>query len=317
LTYDGFNTFAYDVENRLIQAANSMSGTSQCFYDPLGRRKQKVVGGVTTQFVLAGDEEVADYSGAATAQVLTVRGVAGSPVASVMVSSGAVAYYHHDVLGSTVALTQSGTSGAAEVFTYGEFGLPAGGSGTPYLFAGYRYDAETGLYYVRARYYSPQHGRFLQTDPIGITGGRNLYAYVNNDPINRTDRYGTCGNPQGCGNKGLPPQQMQQLMQQLQQSMQQQQQLQEQQQQQQQMQKQIIQNMVADAGPMDQQQIQQLQQQMQQNMEQQMQQPPQRQQQLQIQQQINEQQQQFNVDSQELKMQIEMLKQMAQNISSA
>jgi hypothetical protein len=76
LTYDGVNTLTYDVENRLIQAQNALSGTSQYFYDPLGHRKQKSVGGVTTQFVLVGNDEVADYSGtgAGTPQVLTVRG---------------------------------------------------------------------------------------------------------------------------------------------------------------------------------------------------------------------------------------------------
>ena len=193
LTYDGFNTLVYDIENRLIQAQNAISGTSQYLYDPLGHRKQKVVAGVSTQFVLAGDDEVADYSGTGvgTPQVLTVRGVDGSPLASVTVSSGAVAFYHHEVLGSTVALTQAGTPGAAEAFTYSEFGAPAGGSGATYLFAGYRYDSETGLYYVRNRYYSPQLGRFLQADPIGISGGKNLYTYVNNDPINLTDSNGT------------------------------------------------------------------------------------------------------------------------------
>ena len=193
LTYDGFNTLSYDVENRLVQAQSQLSGTSQYFYDPLGRRKQKSVGGVITQFILAGNDEIGDYSGAGggTAQVLTVRGAGGSPVASVTVSSGVVAYYHHDVLGSTVALTQAGTSGPAETFAYSEFGVPAGGSGAPYLYAGYRYDSETGLDYVQARYYSPQLGRFLQGDPIGTMGGRNLYAYVDNDPINWIDPSGT------------------------------------------------------------------------------------------------------------------------------
>jgi RHS repeat-associated protein len=195
LTYDGINTLSYDVENRLIQAQNTLSGTSQYSYDPMGHRKQKVVAGVTTQFVLAGTGEIADYSGAGagTPQVLTVRGVGGSPVASIAVSSGTVAYYHQDTLGSTVALTQQGTSGVAETFTYSEFGVPAGGSGAQYLYAGYRYDAETGLNYTGMRSYSPQLGRFLQTDPIGISGGRNLYGYVGNDPINQIDPYGTCG----------------------------------------------------------------------------------------------------------------------------
>jgi RHS repeat-associated protein len=83
-----------------------------------------------------------------------------------------------------------GLSGAAEAYVYSDFGAPAGGSYLAYQFAGYRYDSETGLYYVGARYYSPTLGRFLQTDPIGTAGGNNLYAYVNNDPINLLDPTG-------------------------------------------------------------------------------------------------------------------------------
>jgi RHS repeat-associated protein len=48
--------------------------------------------------------------------------------------------------------------------------------------------AETGLYFYRARHYSPQWGRFLQPDPIGYSGGINLYAYVGNDPLNFCER---------------------------------------------------------------------------------------------------------------------------------
>jgi hypothetical protein len=66
-------------------------------------------------------------------------------------------------MGSTVAATVPGTSGAAMVFTYSEFGAPGAGSGLAYTYAGYRYDTETGLYYVNARYYNPKLGRFLQT----------------------------------------------------------------------------------------------------------------------------------------------------------
>ena len=61
LTFDGFNTLTYDVENRLIQAQNAVSGISQYLYDPLGHRKQKQAGAVITQFVLVGDDEIADY----------------------------------------------------------------------------------------------------------------------------------------------------------------------------------------------------------------------------------------------------------------
>lgn len=200
VAYDGSNTMAYDVENRLIQAVNVAAGTNQYLYDPLGNRKQKTVNGVTTQFLVAGGDEIADYSGTGTGipQVLTVRGIDGAVVAAITPSSGAAVYYHGDVLGSTVAVTQAGTSGAGDVYTYDEFGDPGAGTYATYRFAGYRYDNETHLYYDRARYLSPALGRFLQPDPIGIAGGPNLYAYVGNDPVNLVDPLGTCADPQGC-----------------------------------------------------------------------------------------------------------------------
>jgi len=164
------------------------------------------VNGVTTQFLLSGGEEIADFagSGVGTPQTLTVRGIAGLPVASITPSTGAVVFYHHDVLGSTVAVTQAGTPGPADIYTYGDFGSPGAGSWAVYRVAGYRYDNETGLYYVGARQYSANLGRFLQPDPIGIRGGRNLYAYTHNDPLNFADPTGLSSDLQanGGGNGG-------------------------------------------------------------------------------------------------------------------
>ncbi len=60
------------------------------------------------------------------------------------------------------------------------------------LYAGYTYDAATGLYFDRARYYDPQLGRFISQDPLGPAGsGDNLYAYCGDNPLTATDPSGT------------------------------------------------------------------------------------------------------------------------------
>jgi len=62
--------------------------------------------------------------------------------------------------------------------------------GNRYLFQGREYDFQTGLYYFRARWYSPETGRWLSKDPIGISGGLNLYAFCENNSVNFVDPMG-------------------------------------------------------------------------------------------------------------------------------
>lgn len=90
-----------------------------------------------------------------------------------------------DLQGSTIASLDAAT-GTLTKTGYGVYGESPDTSGS-YRYTGRRIDAETGLYYYRARMYAPALGRFLQPDPIGYQAGGNLYAYVGNDPLNGAD----------------------------------------------------------------------------------------------------------------------------------
>jgi RHS repeat-associated protein len=193
LTNDGTNSFTYDTENHLL--TTTMPGrTASYTYDPLGRRASKTVDGVRTSFLHDGDREIAEFDGAGG---LVRRYVFGpdldEPLAAIS-STGVRTFYHRDALGSVIALSDA--SGATtDRFSYGPFGETNSLAGEPFRYTGHRLDAETGLYYYRARYYSPSLGRFLQTDPIGYAGGLNLYAYVKNNPLNRLDPLGLLDGP--------------------------------------------------------------------------------------------------------------------------
>ncbi|MGJ0635961.1 RHS repeat-associated core domain-containing protein [Xenorhabdus bovienii] len=67
-------------------------------------------------------------------------------------------------------------------------------------FMGQFEDEESGLFYNRFRYYSPETGQYISPDPIGLQGGFNPYSYVHN-PTKWVDPYGLAG---GVGNKGEP-----------------------------------------------------------------------------------------------------------------
>jgi len=94
-----------------------------------------------------------------------------------------------------------GAGATLGINAYGEYGIPNPGSdaltGTGnvgrFQYTGQAWLAELGMYYYKARIYSPTLGRFLQTDPIGYADGLNWYNYVGGDPVNATDPSGLCG----------------------------------------------------------------------------------------------------------------------------
>jgi RHS repeat-associated protein len=204
------STYTYDAENRLRTAAVGGGSSSAYDYDALGRRLSKTVGATSTYYLLDGDEEIAEYSSSGTVLRRYITGTAiDDRIATTedgAVSNPVKTYYHVNHQGSVIAMTNSagsatGCSTNCQRMSYDEYGNLGAGSvatGQPFRYTGRRFDAESGLYYYRARYYTPVLGRFLSVDPIGYKDDVNLYAYVYNDPTNRTDPTGKCG-PQGGG----------------------------------------------------------------------------------------------------------------------
>ena len=209
-----FMRFEWDPRQRLtrvthVDSSGVTTAESRYEYDSQNRRIAKFVDsdladstpGVWTLFVYGGTDAVlleytdADGLDAGAAPVLTrqyFHGTATDEMLADIDSAGNSRWYIADQTHSVTHVIGDDGS-VVESITYDAFGNPVDQplQTTRYGFTGREYDAETGFYYYRNRYFDPNSGRFLSTDPTGLAGlDENLYRYVGNDPINSIDPAG-------------------------------------------------------------------------------------------------------------------------------
>lgn len=183
-------TYSWDYEDRLEQASLSGGVVVNYSYDALGRRVQRTSStGATTRFIYDGVDVIRDLDGAGATVADYVNGSSLDQKLQQKVG-GTSSYFLADHLQTSRLLTDASGLISASV-SYDSFGnIATGGVPTRYTFTGREHDAETALMYYRARWYDSNQGRFDSEDPIGLSGGINMYVYVKNSPIMFADPSG-------------------------------------------------------------------------------------------------------------------------------
>ncbi len=204
--YSNNRTFEYDAQGRLAQVKAGSNVVGQYRYNALGQRTHKITGTAITTFLygpdgqLLGETRYSANGAKLDSQFylwldsLPLGGISLTYDAQGAIASSSAFYLHADHLNTPrLATSQSGN----EIWRWKSDAFGVGGAaGTATInlrFPGQYYDGESGLHYNYFRDYDPETGRYVESDPIGLKGGLNTYAYVQGNPLSTSDPLGLCG----------------------------------------------------------------------------------------------------------------------------
>ena len=196
----GTTNYTFNVRGQLTGVALPDGSTIAYAYGPDGNiaSRTKTAGSTTsaTNYLvdpnLAYAQVVAEYGTDGHATAIYVYG----DELLMRITPTTTTDYHHDGLGSVTLLTDD-AGNPVQTYGYGAWGNLIESTGTdpnPYQFAGERFDVDTGLIYLRARWYDPSVGRFVARDSLegrqNVPASLNRFVYAGDDPVNLMDRSG-------------------------------------------------------------------------------------------------------------------------------
>jgi len=205
-------SFTYDVRGSLVSVTQPVGPPITYLNDAAGRRIGKQSGGTLQRgWLWDGDQPVAELD-ANGAVALRFVYAADDQTPSFLIKGANTYRILSDERGSVRLVVNVADGSIIQQLDYDEFGrvlVDTAPGFQPFAYAGGLYDSDTGLVRFGARDYSAETGQWAARDPIAFEGGQfSLYAYTDNDPINRFDPSGTGpfrGEPAKPQAPGQPP----------------------------------------------------------------------------------------------------------------